>query len=81
MVIHNPPASAQCNTPSEQSVELGSEQSRSSIATQTQPHTSTADTSHAYITQLTEFGCPARFVQQSRPLLRVDYRDLHGSVQ
>lgn len=32
--------------------------------TQAYPHTASADTSHTYITHLTEFGYPARFVQE-----------------
>jgi site-specific recombinase XerD len=35
-----------------------------SIATQTQPHTATADTSHIYVTHLIEDGLDARFVQE-----------------
>ncbi|MDJ0346688.1 integrase, partial [Streptomyces sp. H10-C2] len=35
-----------------------------SIATQGHPHTASADTSRRYITHLTEFGYPARFVQE-----------------
>ncbi|WGK51421.1 tyrosine-type recombinase/integrase [Streptomyces sp. B146] len=35
-----------------------------SIATRGHPHTAFADTRHCYITHLTEFGYPARFVQE-----------------
>jgi hypothetical protein len=34
-----------------------------SMATRIPPHTASADTRHGYITHLTEFGYPARFVQ------------------
>lgn len=35
-----------------------------SIATRTQPHTATADTSHTYVTHLIEDGYDPRFVQE-----------------
>ncbi|MGW4908984.1 tyrosine-type recombinase/integrase [Streptomyces sp. NPDC004270] len=35
-----------------------------SIATRSHPHTASAGTRHGYITHLTEFGYPARFVQE-----------------
>ncbi|WP_027332152.1 tyrosine-type recombinase/integrase [Mycolicibacterium tusciae] len=38
-------------------------ESATSNATRTQPHTTTAETRHTYVTHLTEFDYPERFVQ------------------
>ena len=38
-------------------------ESATSNATRTRPHTATAETSHTYVTHLTEFDYPERFVQ------------------
>jgi site-specific recombinase XerD len=63
MVIYNTLTSSQSNTRSEQSVEHCGEESRSPIATRTQPHTPTADRRHSYVSHLTENGVDRRFIQ------------------
>ena len=35
-----------------------------SNATRTRPHTVSAETKHSFVTHLTEFGYPARFIQE-----------------
>jgi site-specific recombinase XerD len=52
------------HTRSNQRDERRAQESSTSNATRTQPHTAIAETSHSYITHLTEFGYPARFVQE-----------------
>jgi site-specific recombinase XerD len=63
MVIYNTLTSSQSNTRSEQSVEHCGEESRSPIATRTQPHTPTADRSHSYATDLLRRGVRVEIVQ------------------
>jgi site-specific recombinase XerC len=38
-------------------------ESATSNATRTRPHTATAETSHSYVTHVTEFDYPERFIQ------------------
>ncbi|GAA1069058.1 hypothetical protein GCM10009647_090810 [Streptomyces sanglieri] len=53
-----------CNTTDHERRESTLGEDACSITTRTPSHTVSADTSHSYITHLTEFGYPARFVQE-----------------
>jgi integrase len=57
-------APPECNTPGQLHPSDIDPRPPRSIATRGRPHTASADTSHAYVTHLTEDGVDRRFIQQ-----------------